>query len=167
MLTPYMFEKLNHATHTCDNEWHNERDHTPADQCVTILFALGDAVRSLRTLEDDVRQRLLELADDGNTIDTAHGTVEVLRKTKRTQWRMDELLADVVTRLADDRTILFDDDGERRPWTASAHLLVDRLRGVVSMPSGKVTGMRAIGLQPDEYCQETPDGWAVRLPPKP
>ena len=40
------------------------------------------------------------------------------------------------------------------------------LRECISFGAGKVTGLRARGLQPDEYCKETPDGWSVQLPPR-
>lgn len=157
-------EHLAAAVTAADTEW-NARTYTPTE-CVDLLWQIQDAIGGLRALDDDIRKQLLANAEDREIV-TDRGTIEVLRKTKRTQWRVDELVADAVARLVDDRTILFDDAGERRPWPAAAHLLVGRLREVVSVPGGKVTGMRLLGMQPDEYCQETPDGWAVRLPPRP
>ena len=42
----------------------------------------------------------------------------------------------------------------------------EALRKAISFGAGKVTALRSLGLQPDEYCREEQDGMTVELPPR-
>lgn len=134
-----------------------------AERVVGLLLELGDGIRNLRVIDDMMRAAIIARAET-KEFPTAFGPVEVLKRTKRTAWQMDDLLRDVVARIADERDVIFDGDGERVPWPVAAQRLVARLRECVSMSGGKVTGLRGLEIQPDEYCQETPDGWSLKLP---
>jgi hypothetical protein len=94
------------------------------------------------------------------------GEVEIKRRTKRTAWRHDELLPVVVARIMDEPTTLYDDDGTLLPYAQIGHNVASRLRECIGLGAGKVTGLRAMGIQPDEFCKEEADGYAVQLPPR-
>lgn len=130
----------------------------PADLARALAY-LRDLKQDAATIYTDVEARYLgSLEEYGQRVEVPGlGLVETHRRTKRTGWDHDALVADVLDAAAgDDRTI---DDLD--PWEAVA-----ALRECISFGAGKVTGLRARGLQPDEYCKETPDGWTVQLPPR-
>lgn len=72
------------------------------------------------------------------------GPVTTKRSVKRTQWRNDDLWADVVQNLHI--------DGE-----------VSALRDALSL-GWSVNGLRAIGYEPADYCIEDPGAESVQLP---
>ena len=133
-----------------------------ADQPADLARALA-VVRDLKqdaaTIYSEVEQRYLDALNDyGDRIEVPGlGLVETHRRTKRTGWDHDTLVTDVLDAAAGpDRPV-----DDLTPWeTAQA------LRKAISFGQGKVTGLRDLGLQPDEYCQETPEGWSVQLPPR-
>lgn len=130
----------------------------PAD-LARALAILRDLKQDAATIYSEIEQRYLDsLPDYGDRVEVPGlGVVETHRRTKRTKWDTDALVADVLGAAAgDDRAV-----GDLDPWEA-----VTALRECISFGAGKVTGLRARGLQPDEYCQETPDGWSVQLPPR-
>jgi len=57
-------------------------------------------------------------------------------------------------------------DEETGEFEREAHAVARVLRDCVSFGAGKVTGLRARGITPDEFCQETVDGYSVVLPPR-
>lgn len=134
------------------------------EECATVLVAIRDARTHLADFAADVTTMLL--AESGERSFTVEdlGEVEIKKRTRRTGWRYDELVPQVVARIADEPGVLFDPDtGERMPWVHSVQALCGRLRDCFGF-TAKVTGLRDLGLQPDEWCTEEPDGYAVKLP---
>lgn len=89
---------------------------------------------------------------------TGIGMLEANRRTKRTGWRHDELLGDIARAVPNHRPVLADGDIEPAEWTMAR--LVPKC---VSLSGGKVTGLRELGLQADEYCQVGESEPQVRL----
>lgn len=120
-----------------------------------VLCILRDLKQDAATVYADVEGLMLALMDDRRVEVTGLGVFEAKRRTKRTGWDHDALAVDVidavVTDLGEDMTPL---DTYRE------------LKAAFSIGAGKVTRLRELGLEPDEYCQETPDGWSVQLPPR-
>lgn len=87
------------------------------------------------------------------------GVVEIKKVTKRTQWDNDALWRTVVARARDE----VERDDEGYPLESEVET-VSRILRDCAYPSWKVTGLRAHGIQEDEYCVVTPDGWSVKLP---
>lgn len=133
------------------------------DDCIDLIFTIADARRDLGFLDDMLRKEIQANAG-AKKIETAHGVVEIKQSTRRTQWDKDALLAHATARIIELPGVLTDEEGEIRPPAAIAAEVVAKLRDVVSISAGKVTGMRALGLQPDEFCQEDPQGWSLVLP---
>jgi hypothetical protein len=68
----------------------------------------------------------------------------------------------VVARALDERQV----DEATGEYERESSAVARVLRECISLGAGKVTGLRARGIQPDEFCKEEPDGWAVMLPPR-
>lgn len=137
-----------------------------ADELVRVMVAIRELRADLANTYDLVERRLV-IAMDGarhrNVPDV--GEVEVKRRTKRTAWDHDALIPAVVARIVDEPGIVWNGDtGERFPPNAIGTNLARRLRDCISFGAGKVTGLRALGLQPDEFCTERDDGYAVTIP---
>lgn len=135
------------------------------DMLVRVLCEVRDLRADLASFAADVTRDLLPLATEKKFIVSGLGEVTVRKQTKRTAWQHDQLLPALIARIMDEKETLYDPEtGELLPYTQIGHNLTARLRACVSFGAGKVTGLRSIGLQPDEFCTETPDGWGVELP---
>lgn len=132
----------------------------PAD-LARALAILRDLKQDAATIYAEIEQRYLDsLPDYRDRVEVPGlGLVETHRRTKRKAWDMDAVVVDVLDATANEVGV--ETTADLDPWVA-----VRALRECISFGAGKVTGLRARGLQPDEYCQETPDGWSVQLPPR-
>lgn len=140
-------------------------DEGERDELVGILVAIRDVRADLGSLAKWAEARLLPLAGEKRWQVPSIGEVTIRRKTKRTGWRHDEMLPALIARIMDEKETLYDPEtGELLPYVQIGHNLTRRLRSCVSFGAGKVTGLREIGLQPDEWCNEESDGWGVELP---
>lgn len=142
------------------------KDEMSIDDAVDWCYVVADMIRDLRMLDTLVRREVKARAG-AKKVETAHGLVEIKMETKRTQWRKDELLAHVTARIVELPGVLTDEEGELHPPSVIASNVVHALKGAVSISGGKVTGMRALGLQPDEFCHEDINGYSVVLPKRP
>lgn len=87
------------------------------------------------------------------------GAVEVKRSTKRSQWQWDDLIAHIVARALDERKV----DEETGEIEREGPVVARAMRDCLSFSAGKVTGLRARGIQPDEFCVEEFNGFDVKL----
>lgn len=111
---------------------------------------------------DEVERALLSLMGERKQEIPGLGVVEVKGSPRRTKWRHDELIPVIVSRALDER--VFDPEtGEAQEREAETVARV--LRECISFGAGKVTGLRARGIQPDEYCQEDEMHYSIVLPP--
>lgn len=148
-----------------DAEYHQLDEPLPPEALTILLAAIRDCRAGLNVLYQRVEADLLLTAGEKRFVVQGLGEVQIKRKTKRTQWRHDELLAAVISRVMDEPETIFDSEtGELLPYVTIGHNVGRRIRECVSLGAGKVTGIRAIGLQVDEFCKEEPDGWSVALP---
>lgn len=130
-----------------------------------VLAELRDIKQDAARVYVEVENCLLAVMGERRLEVPGVGAVESKRRTRRTQWQHDDAFRAVVARIADEPGVFYDEDGVRMPPATMAANVVERLRDVLT-PSWKVTGLRALGLSPDEYCSETPDGWSIQLPPR-
>lgn len=129
----------------------------------SYLIRLRDLKADVAGYYRDVEQRLLELMGERRVEITGLGVVESHRRTKRTKWDYETLIPTLVARALDEREV-DPETGEFRE--REGHTVARVLRECVSFSGGKVTGLRARGLEPDEFCEEQADGWSVQLPPR-
>lgn len=140
-----------------------QRPDAEANDVAEILAALRDIKQDAARAYDEVEKALLALMGERKLEVPGLGVIESKRKTKRNGWRHDELIPVLVARALDERVF---DPGTGEAQERESETVARVLRECISFGAGKVTGLRARGIQPDEYCTETPDGWSVQLPPR-
>lgn len=152
---------------TCEREYEEEAPTvalSPETQAI-VLAAIRECRAQLDVLYRKVASDLIATSGVKKFVVPGLGETEIKKRTKRTQWRKDELLPVVVARIVDERETLYDvETGELLPYAVIGQNIARRLSECISFGAGKVTGLRAIGIQPDEFCTEEPDGYDVKLP---
>lgn len=134
--------------------------------------ALADLLDSLRAIKKragevyvEIERAYIGVAGEKKLEIPGLGLVEIKSAVRRTKWQHDEVFRSVISRLADEPGVFYDEEtGERFPPAQLAANLVGRLRDVLS-PSWKVTGLRDLGLDPDEFAETDEKHWSVALPP--
>lgn len=136
----------------------DDLEHAPLDTVRTIEDAAVlyvDVEEARRRLNDVLREVTAFLADTvpgkAYTIEGHPQVVGIEIKTdvKRTGWQHDDLMRHVVSRAKDERVIDFT-TGEALESEADA---VVRILNECVRPNWKVTGLKALGLEPDEFCK--------------
>lgn len=129
----------------------------PADLARALACA-RDFKADLATVYRDIEDRLIgSWPEQGDLEVPTLGLFGLHRRTKRTGWDHDALVHDVLDAAAGPDRPVADLTG----WEAA-----EALRKAISFGAGKVTALRQLGLQPDEYCREEQDGMTVELPPR-
>jgi hypothetical protein len=126
-----------------------------------ILTAIRDCRADLAKLYAAVEADLIATSGNKRFVVDGLGEVAIRKNIKRTGWDNQALTAVVVARALDER-IADEATGEYEP----AHEAVARVLSDCARPSWRVTPLRARGVQVDEFCTESPDGWQVQLPPR-
>ena len=104
-------------------------------------------IAELRTLATEIEQRYTEVAGEKVLEVPGVGVVEIKRATTRTAWEHDELWKRVAARALDEREA----DPDTGEWEREADTVARVLRECAT-PSWKVLGLRAHGIDPDEFC---------------
>ena len=137
------------------------------DELVTLLVYIRDLRADLAALAKAVECELMPLAGEKQFVVPNIGEVTIRKQTRRTGWKHDLLLPVLIARIMDEPETIFDrETGELLPYVQIGHNLTRRLRECVSFGAGKVTGLKAIGLDEEDFCTVTPDGYGVELPPR-
>lgn len=140
----------------------------PLDELVGARIDVRDLRSDLAQLERDLDARIVSaMGSDRKAVIEGVGQVEVKWSKRRTGWDHERLIPSVVARLVDDPSTVYDPEtAEILPPAAIGANVAARLRECVSFGAGKVVGLRALGLQPDEFCSEDPAHASVVLPPR-
>jgi len=144
-----------------------QRDLT-SGQLGWLLLALRFLIRSLqddyRDTEAALARQLRETGAESLALPGA-GIFTLHRKVKRTRWQIGELTRAIAARISDEPATFYDTDtGEQLPHAQVVANVVARVRATCAISAGKVTGMREIGLQVDEFCDVDMQGYVVQLP---
>ncbi len=158
----------------CAEQMERGADVSSQDELVRMLDEIRTAREELETTFHAIEKVLIakRLAQHPNggipalNVEGLHGPAEFHRKVSRTQWRKEELIPVVVSRLIDEPGVVWDADGERLPVAESAQRFTDRLGDCIGWGAPKVTGLRAIGLDPAEWSNEEWGSVSVQLPPR-
>jgi hypothetical protein len=133
--------------HLLTRIWLHAGDSDDRDQLAHLLYTMGLVRRSVGEAFQRVEQALLAVAGEKKFEVPNLGLVEIKKATKRTAWDNAGLWAEVVRKARD--------------LAEEPLVVLERC----ARPSWKVTPLRELGVQIDEWCQETDEGWSVRLPP--
>ena len=127
-------------------------EHGDIDRAVRDLAALRAARKALADWELVLADYLADaLGRNTITVDGV-GTVLVKHGAKRTEWDNDALHRAVVARARDERRI----DPDTGEVIESEGEAVGRVLADCARPSWRLTALRALGLDPDEYCATSP-----------
>ena len=122
------------------------------EAAVRLLVDLRDASALLRDAVRELESALGIALGPGEHV-VGSVPVRVRRSTHRTGWHTDDLVRAVVARLLDEPGVAYDPEtGEALPQSHVAHAIANGLRDCVSFGGGKVTGLRARGLDAEEFC---------------
>lgn len=128
---------------------HAELHANDSDEPSELALLLADVAKVKRTaaeLYHAVETAYISCAGEKRLEVQGLGLVEVKSKKKRTDWRHEELWKDVC---------LVAQRADRDPVEVLWH---------AARPSWRVTALRELGLDPDEYAHVVEDGWSVQLP---
>ena len=129
----------------------------------SYLADLRDHRQDVGRVYDEVERALIFCAGDKKLEVEGVGLVEIKSSVRRTGWQHDDLFRSVVARIIDTPGVFYDEDGTSLYPAQAAANVVERLREVLS-PSWKVTGLRALGLDADEFCETDEKHYSVKLP---
>lgn len=122
------------------------------DACLNWA-ALEDANRVLAIVRGQMAKMIGEELPEKEWVVEGLGVVSRHYKKNRTEWDKDLLLRDVLdARLVDNRT------GEVIGQTP-----LERVLYVWNLPAPRTTALKALGLDPDEYCRSAPGGVNLQL----
>lgn len=130
------------------------------DTLSMLLLSLRDVKRSAGEVYDAYRDRVLDEAGE-KVWDSPFGRFEIVKRTKRTGWRHDQLVPALVAHARFEESRLLSRDGEVE---GEGEVVARVLRDTISFGAGKVRGLQARGFTPDEWCNAEEDGYDVRLP---
>jgi hypothetical protein len=155
-------ERTDHHYATLQRRHDNALDlHT----LTTIACAIRDARADLDILAKSIQHDIVQTMGDREVVLDGIGTIVCRRSTTRRKWDHDELWRRVTALAVEQPGVLCDADGEILPPAVIAQQVAAVLRTCAS-PSWKVTGLRELGLDPGEWCEETPGDWTIQLPPR-
>jgi hypothetical protein len=126
------------------------------DSLAIGLVAFRMLVRDLRTLADATEADLARIMGEhgARRIDLDHvGTFERKRSTTRRAWQTGDLAARLVS------------DAMARDVIHHPSDVVDLLLECASISGFKVTPLRALGLDPSEWCEENREDYSIRHTP--
>lgn len=132
------------------------------------LAALREVKADLRLSEDLLVKAIGDRLTRRTTIVDGLGEVTRARNVTRRAWDHKALFRRVIAAARDERQVDPDTGEAEDPFEAAARVLAECIT-----PSWKVgrhgkddqpaTGLRACGIDPDEYCQTEERGWTVTI----
>jgi hypothetical protein len=133
-----------------------------ATEIAQELYAIRSQIASLKLREGDLVDRLAaEMTEDRLELEGV-GVFERRRKADRKSWNHDELRSELMRAVRDGRAKRVDSEtGEilnEDPTEQAFRVIFDCAR-----PEWRVRPLRALDVDPDEYCQTTYGGWTIQL----
>lgn len=112
------------------------------NDALTAWARLADAARLVAQVRDEFAAKLADaMGREKRVTVLGVGTFEKHRKTARKRWDTDDLVRVVL----DTRTV--------DPETGETESPVDRLLRVWNLGAPRVTALRELGIEPDDYCE--------------
>lgn len=127
-------------------------------EAVRLLDKMRAAADQAGAVKDALVRHVYLTGEHGrNVIVEGVGPVDITRARDRKAWDERGMIQAVIDRRMEER------GGEmpNEPWE-----VVEWVLEVASVDYGRVTPLRALGLDPDDYCTSTPGRVGVSLPPR-
>jgi len=152
------FDRLEDALALLDGALLEANDEDP-QFLAALLLDLRNLKHLLAIVYKSAEQALIRSLGDRRNLETGDGLYEVRRSMKRTGWDHDELWRHVVARARDERRV-----DEATGEYESESEAIARVLFRCARPSWRLTALRDMGLDPDEFCKVEPDALSVQLP---
>jgi hypothetical protein len=133
------------------------------EEAVVLLDALRDCIRELRVLDDHLVGVIVETGRAWKFDVPGAGHVEIHKKTDRKAWDRDRLFPVLASRFADESLLFCDENGEKLPRAETCLRIFHRLGECISLRDGKVTGLRPLGIERDDFCTTSDAGYSVQI----
>ena len=133
-------------------------DRGDPEELAQLVQDLKGWKKSLSVIERDARSGYVTSAGERRMSFEGAGTFEVMKKTKRTGWQTDELWKRVVARARDERKVDHETGEMEDPVETISRVLFACLN-----PSWRLEPLRALGIDPDEFCSVHEDGWDLKI----
>jgi hypothetical protein len=133
-----------------------------ATEIASELYAVRSQIAGLRLREGELADRLAaEMTDDRLELEGV-GVFERRRKADRKQWKHDELRSELIRAVRDGRAKNVDaETGEildEDPTEQAFRVIFDCAR-----PEWRVRPLKALQIDPDEFCATTYGGYSIQL----
>lgn len=126
------------------------------EQCIRLLDQLRRAVATIQQVDALLVRQAYLRGEHGKQVIDGIGVVEISRSRDRKHWDERGVARAVIDAKMADTT------GESPdPWDVAEWLLE-----VYGINYVRVTPLRALGLEPKAFCEETPGKPTVQLPPR-
>lgn len=136
-----------------------EAQETEPESIAIVLAAIRRARADLAEFADEVEKALLAVMGERNLEVPGVGLVEVKKATRRTKWQNHDLMVRVVARALDERAV-----DETTGEYESEGAAVARVLEECARPSWRLGPLRALGLDPDEWCEVDEGTWSIKMP---
>lgn len=158
---------LDELTVWAETEVVDALDRSPRiETAAALVHRIQRARAALGLAEDMLAEFLLDVAGTGlqEHVDGVP-PFEVRVGRDRKEWQHDAVVRDLVPRIADGIGIAgaVTDDGERVERSDVVRLVIERFREC-SSDGWKVTGLRALMLDPEDYCKSSRGRVSVNFP---
>lgn len=130
------------------------------DSLATLLYDLRDVKQRVAEVYGACESHVIEEAGERSFDLPNLGRFEVRKSVKRSKWDHDSLVS-VLVRKANEERKFNSTTGEVEP---EGEAVARTLRDCISFGQGKVTGLRARGIEADEFCQVDGETYSVSLP---
>lgn len=137
-----------------------------APDALALGHLLAQLRRSVKYLQDCaalVEDEMVKCAPSKQFEVPGVGTAEIHTGSKRTSWNHDEVAGVVAHALADEIPAMVTEDGEPVNHIQYVTDIINGFR-VASSDGWKVTGLRALKIDPDDYCHTEWGRKTVQMP---
>lgn len=129
--------------------------HTPAD-LIQCLSRLRETIRVLQTVDAAIVREVYIRCEHSEQEIEGVGRVKIMRGRERRSWDGRGVVRAVIDAQMEKRGYEVPDD----PWDVAEWLLE-----VFPTDRPRVTPLRALGIEPREFCEDSPGKPTVQLPP--
>lgn len=133
-----------------------------AQELATELFQLRSQIEVFKRKADEVEAELLAEMPEKKLEVPGIGVFESRKATDRKQWQHAELQSTLIAKIRSGEARTVDPEtGEIVEEDDVA--LTARVFTATANPSWRVTALKALDINPDEYCFATPGKWSVQF----
>lgn len=142
------------------DQWYDRLEDADLGTLVLALRELRTIARAIRMFDDDLTERIADGVEGPYADLDGIGIVQVKKGSQRKSWKHDELFTLVARKAVEDPGA----DHETGEVFGPAEAVTRAFKDCAGIAYWKVTGLKARGIDPDEYAETLPGKRSVILP---